>query len=383
MRNLNSWIICLATLFFNLGGFSLASPRAAQAGPSPIDSGASSYPVSFELTSNQPASWPPDPTADIAWSPAQYRNVGDIQAAFNNARIQENSQLNLSIPLISLPSQAEWNAISEAQRALWLINRERIDRSVTPLTGLEANVTAVAQSYADFLLATNQFGHAADGHDPWWRMDQNPAIQACHEFLPIGENLAARFTSASSISLALERDVYAWMYTDAGSVWGHRRAILYYPYNDDSGQPGSEGFLGIGRAKGGPYTINGTTWSYAEITVMNVFDPCSTWASSPATYSISGQVASNQGGNLSGVTITANGSASPVSTTSDLNGNYTITAMTAGTYTLTPSKSGYTFLPPNRQATVSSANVQGQDFVGTPVVLPPPGYFAYCPALQK
>jgi hypothetical protein len=39
-----------------------------------------------------------------------------------------------------------------------------------------------------------------------------------------------------------------------------------------------EGFLGIGRANGGPYQGPfSVPWNYAEIIVMNVFDPCSTW----------------------------------------------------------------------------------------------------------
>ena len=63
-----------------------------------------------------------------------------------------------------------------------------------------------------------------------------------------------------------------WMYDDSGSGWGHRHAILYYPYNENGGSPDSEGFLGIGHAHG---THQG--WSNSDIFVMNFFDPCSTW----------------------------------------------------------------------------------------------------------
>jgi hypothetical protein len=76
--------------------------------------------------------------------------------------------------------------------------------------------------------------------------------------------------------------MYMWMYEDAGSGWGHRHAILWYPYNDNSGSPGSEGFFGIGRASGGPYQGPfPDAWPCAEIIVMNVFDPCATWGSNP------------------------------------------------------------------------------------------------------
>jgi hypothetical protein len=42
-----------------------------------------------------------------------------------------------------------------------------------------------------------------------------------------------------------------------------------------------EGFLGIGRASGGPYQGPfSSAWSNAEIIVMNIFDPCSAWKGS-------------------------------------------------------------------------------------------------------
>ena len=68
------------------------------------------------------------------------------------------------------------------------------------------------------------------------------------------------------------------MYYDSGSSWVHRHTILWYPYNDNSGPAGKEGFLGIGRAGGGPYQGSfSEVWNYAEMIVMNVFDPCATW----------------------------------------------------------------------------------------------------------
>lgn len=78
-------------------------------------------------------------------------------------------------------------------------------------------------------------------------------------------------------------------------------------------------------------------------------------------YSISGRVTDADGNVISGVTISAGAAGSA---TTDSNGNYTISGLTAGTYTLTPSKSGYSFTPARRTVSVSS-NVTGQDFVGT------------------
>jgi hypothetical protein len=155
-------------------------------------------------------------------------------------------------------------------------------RGVAPLQGLEANVSGVAQYYADYLLNQNAWGHTEDGRSPRDRLEDNPAIGACHDFLPIGENLAVFVTSGSSIPLPIERSIYMWMYEDAGSSWGHRHAILWYPYTDNSGAPGSEGFLGIGRANGGPYKGPfSQPWNFAEMIVMNVFDPCASWSDAP------------------------------------------------------------------------------------------------------
>ena len=51
--------------------------------------------------------YPTDPTADIPWSGGT-SGVADIQAAFNNARTAENSQLGSAIPMLTLPGQTEW-----------------------------------------------------------------------------------------------------------------------------------------------------------------------------------------------------------------------------------------------------------------------------------
>ncbi len=224
-----------------------------------------------------PDAYPPDPTADIPWS-SGISGVVDIQSAFNAARTAENAQLGLALPAMTLPSQATWNTKTDNEKALWLINQERTARGVAPLHGTEANVTSVAQYYANYLLTNDVFGHEEDGRDPWERLNANPAIGACHDFLNVAENLSVFVTSGSSIPLPVERSVYGWMYDDAGSGWGHRHAILWYPYNDNSGTAGMEGFVGIGRAEGGPYQGPfSNSWPTASIVVMNVFDPCSSW----------------------------------------------------------------------------------------------------------
>jgi uncharacterized protein YkwD len=215
--------------------------------------------------------YPPDPTSDIPWS-AGMSSVSDIQTAFNSARTEENTQIGTSIPMLTMPSQSTWDGMTDNEKALWLVNRERIDRGVHPLHGTETNVIEVAQYYAQYLIDHDAFSHNADGHTPWERLNTKPAINNCHDFLNIAENLAVFWTSGSSIPLPVERAIYNWMYKDSSSSWGHRHAILWYNYNDNSGIPGMEGFMGLGRASG-PHQ----GWNFAEMIVLNFFDPCATW----------------------------------------------------------------------------------------------------------
>jgi len=255
------------------------------------------------LTPLSPSAYPPDPTSDIGWN-AGTSGVADIQNAFNHARTVENSQLGTSIPMMTLPAQSEWNGKSDTEKALWLINRDRIDRGVEPLHGVETNVTGVAQYYADYLLDNDAWGHQEDGNDPWERLNTNSAINNCHDFLNVAENIAVFVTSGSSIALPVERSVYNWMYDDAGSGWGHRHAMLWYPYNDNSGEPGKEGFIGIGRANGGPYQGPfSQPWNFAEMIVMNVFDPCASWEYPPETPFIT-SITPGLGENIGSINIT-------------------------------------------------------------------------------
>lgn len=238
--------------------------------------------ASLSPTYNEPQidllSYPADPTGDIGWSTGM-NGVSDIQSAFNHARTVENAQLGKSLPAMVLPNQTTWDGMSDNEKALWLINQERVVRGLLPLDNIEENVMGVAQYYADYLFDHDAWGHYEDGRSPWDRLDNNPAIGGCHDFLSVSENLAVFVTSGSSIPLPIERSIYMWMYDDAGSSWGHRHAILWYPYNDNGGETGREGFLGIGRANGGPYRGPfSSSWNFAELIVMNVFDPCASWA---------------------------------------------------------------------------------------------------------
>ncbi|NJN65640.1 MAG: CAP domain-containing protein [Chloroflexaceae bacterium] len=229
------------------------------------------------------ASTPPDPTEDIAWSGGT-SGVAAIETAWNHARTMENEQLGTTLPMLTLPAQDGWDQMSSGQKALWLINRERTDRGVLPLSSLEPNITDVSQTYAQYLLDHQVWGHSEDGRTPPERIAANPTIGACQDSLRVSENLAY-FASRSAVDLPLERAVYEWMYADGDCCgWFHRRTILWNAYHDNSGPQGQEGFLGIGHVTG-PYL----GYPYAHIIVMDVFDPCATWEYN--TSSVPGTVA--------------------------------------------------------------------------------------------
>jgi uncharacterized protein YkwD len=225
-----------------------------------------------------PADYPPDPHYDIPWS-ANFGALSDVVAAFNNARAQENTMLGTFVKPMVAPSESEWAQMSEGERMLWMVNDERTARGLAPLQALETNVNAVAQSYAEWLLANNAWGHEADGSTPWKRLHANSAIGACHDSLAIAENLYFQgTTNPDGIPLIIEQALYYFMYMDQRSEWGHRHAILWTPYTENSGADGREGYLGVGHARGSyTYPASGKTYPYTDMIVMNFFDPCATW----------------------------------------------------------------------------------------------------------
>ncbi|MCU0600098.1 MAG: hypothetical protein MUE70_12695, partial [Desulfobacterales bacterium] len=245
----------------------------------------------------------PDPGADIEWPYSSENSAADVQTRFNAARTAENAQLGTSIPMMALPSQSTWNSLGDGEKALWLINRERIDRGILPFEGLEPNVTSVAQYYAQYLLDHNVFSHTADGRSPSQRLSANPNIGSCWEW--VGENLAAFM---GGWNLPIERSVYNWMYDDSGSSWGHRHIMLTSPLNNNSGSLGNEGFLGIGIASG---TFQG--WPNSDIVVMDAFDPCALWEDGEESGSLQFSLSTynvNENGGTATITVTRTGGSS-------------------------------------------------------------------------
>ncbi|MCB1185709.1 carboxypeptidase regulatory-like domain-containing protein [bacterium] len=88
----------------------------------------------------------------------------------------------------------------------------------------------------------------------------------------------------------------------------------------------------------------------------------------PPTFTISGHVQDQNQSPLSGILIGLNPGG--LQTTTNANGDFSFADMEAGGYTITPSDANYSFLPVNRTANVSSADVTGMDFVGESTAQP-------------
>jgi len=251
---------------------------------------------------------PPNIAQDIAWFgdpdsaglPQAYDTIEDIEAAFNNGRREEERQLNLpagTLGTIDLPEQALWDALTMQQKALILINAERTARRDMlpgilglPLAGIESNLDTLAQQYAQILVNDNAFGHnqpwpgAPQVDTPFERIDNTPVVSDCHKDITYAENLAAFWTTETSIPLPVERAIYLWIYADAGSNWGHREALFLQDadlgfngesggYVNDIGSSAHEGFLGFGRVGSADYNVGQPIWNWGEAIVMEVFDP--------------------------------------------------------------------------------------------------------------
>jgi uncharacterized protein YkwD len=157
----------------------------------------------------------------------------DVIAAFNHARQAEGCTVPLSIDPTVLDSA------SPQQQMLMLFNVERTDRGLGALQLDSTLLSQIAANHSREMAQYGYFGHPSPINHPgashvFDRDTANPAISGHWSYL--GENIAAGFSPAGA--------VYAYMYTDSSSSWGHRRNIL-----------GTFNWVGIGVANGGSYGV--------------------------------------------------------------------------------------------------------------------------------
>ncbi|CAM9836438.1 unnamed protein product, partial [Chrysoparadoxa australica] len=89
-----------------------------------------------------------DPCNDVSWPfPWNGASVQAIADRYNTARASDPTvTVDLTIPF----SQAEWDALTENEKGLFLLNEERVDRGIFPVSAVVAELVTVAQDHADY-----------------------------------------------------------------------------------------------------------------------------------------------------------------------------------------------------------------------------------------
>jgi hypothetical protein len=263
-------VACLAIAF--LGGSLGVTP--AGAGP-PLDNGGgwTTYPDMNDNSGIDGQAF----DGEIPAVPALGNNqtsLANIASAYNRARGIENTNIcpagacepGAAVMPTNMAFPADYLNRSFSERALWLLNSERVARGLLPFEGVDPAVATNAQTWAQHLIDQNSFHHQGQPHpDGSPSLGAREAIEAiCNGCVGnIGTNAAENLYSRSEYSLpnrailddfGLERAFYGWMYEDRESGgtdqrWGHRHALLWNNLVNDHGPAGSEGFIAIGVAK--------------------------------------------------------------------------------------------------------------------------------------
>jgi RHS repeat-associated protein len=228
------------------------------------------------------------PENDIPWSGYSWTSVADIEKGFNEARIKDAS---ISKYLV-MPSQSEWDALTAAQKGLFLLNTERLARGIKPFDGIANEITSVVQAYADYHLDNNLIiGHFSDGKSPEERLDANAYIvrnRDGHISSESGYSLDRNENTIDENAIVVQA-MYTWIYADAspysGSPWGHRSHMLQVGLNENSGASNSEGVLGFGVSTGeyNPFGDSPEGYMQGAVVFINTIDSSSSWDLSALT----------------------------------------------------------------------------------------------------
>lgn len=248
------------------------------------------------ISAQSPIDLPNNVGADFNTWAQNVNTVSDIESVFTDARRLEEAALNLpnnSLGNLTLP--ANWTSLSADERMLILLNAERTCRGGVdygsgavlglPFAGVETAVDMAAQSHADQQVAANTFSHTGSNNTSPFDRIENAVGTNCRSFMSYGENLASSYAigGQNNDMTLLENAVFRWIYRDASSNWGHRRALLIQDtdiyggtgFTNDYGDAGSEGFIGVGLASSSSYTggANIPNITDGDLVVFKVFDP--------------------------------------------------------------------------------------------------------------
>jgi len=208
-------------------------------------------------------------------------SVDQIAAEFNAARASDPT-INKTLVM---PSQAEWDAYTDSEKALYLINSERCARGIRVFEGIDTSIiTAPAQKYAGYLKDNNAWGHLEDGRTPWQRLEEDASVSVNTNADNFGyaENLAYIEAGNSAVYPTVYEpvaiSVYGWLYddkNDTSSEFGHRKFLLATGLKENFGETNKEGLIGVGVSTL-QYQEGGFNWTKVYI-VLNAFDPNANW----------------------------------------------------------------------------------------------------------
>lgn len=180
---------------------------------------------------------PSDPSSNVPWPWQNWRSdIAVIEAQYNAARSKDPT---VAVELKIEYSQEQWNAMTVNQKALYLCNKERMDRGIKPFAGVSREVTDVAQGYSEFQTLAGHGSHDADPRlwissgrpsdgccSPWNRLYANPKLKETATFQLNPENLAFSPIDALNMHVAIEFSIYTWIYADEESNWSNRHTNL-------------------------------------------------------------------------------------------------------------------------------------------------------------
>jgi len=216
------------------------------------------------------------PADDISWIGNNYTDVQEIEKAFNNARLIDNSIFQY----LKMPTQIEWDAMSIQQKGLYLVNSERQARGIKPYEGISQKVVTIAQNYSDYLRTNNlPVGHYQDGKSPVIRLNEDSYISNNSDTGIYLESIYGQSGSTPVGPEAVVDAVYRWIYADksGGNNWGHRDHIIQTLLNENSGEAYKEGLVGFGISIGDYDPTLSLPDSVGAVVVMNTIDPSSIW----------------------------------------------------------------------------------------------------------
>ena len=228
-------------------------------------------------------------------NPTDWNAMQTIEANFNAARRWEETDRGLTANCLGnmTAPPGGWNSLSQEEIIFYIHNQERTARNLLPLHGVETNLSMVAQAHSDWQIVNDVFSHTGDpafgtsdtykicplpgnmvnGSVLSQRINAKANLSGC--WTSISENIYVQVSFVNVFSNFGARAMYAFLYRDGGSAWGHRHAILQ-AFVDNNGPTGNEGFIGIGIATGADYQAVDFTcdiWPYASILTIDYFDP--------------------------------------------------------------------------------------------------------------